>query len=212
MAFRILVCLGFCLGLTATAWAEAGKGEPPKAPPTVNGVRPLSHYDDVVTKNPFSPRMYVRPKPVKKPVKKPIVQGKKVLKKVDNLTLTGVVLDHRAGCYVAMLEVKGKKTLYLPPGKGFNKIKITAVRFNAVDITDHKGKKRTILLGKSFHDGVATRTEWVGGPGPASSSSSSSTASSPSTPPAKKSSLSEAKRREILERLKARRNKLRNKK
>jgi len=156
--------------------------------------------------------MYVKPKPVVKPVIKPVDKGTKVVKKVDNLTLTGVVLDHRVDGYVAMIEVKGKKTLYLPPGKGHNKIKITAVRFNAVDITDHEGKKRTILLGQSFHDGVATRIEWVGGPPPASSSSSSSPSSASSTPPAKKSSLSETKRREILERLKARRNKLRNKK
>ncbi len=182
----------------AAAEAEAAK------PAGANGQKQIEHYDGIITKNPFSPKMYLKPAP--KEEKPPAKPRTRIIIKVSNLTLTGVVWDRASGKYQAMMDVSGGPGVFLPEGSPFRKIRIESVAMDGVEITDHEGARKKIALGQSFHDGETVREEWTGGEEPQAPDKASS-AAAPSDKPAApgQPAMSDDKRKEIEERLRAKR-------
>jgi hypothetical protein len=130
---------------------------------------------------------------------------KKVLP--DNLHFAGVTYDNAARAFHAMVEVEGKGPKFMKPGEKVGVWEVTSVSPAGLTVKDKAGKVRTLALGTAFHDGVTVRWEIEGGPPPspkpassASSGSSRKGGSGGSTP-----KLDDAKRREIIERLKKKR-------
>ncbi len=212
-AWAPIIALALAAGACAAADKPAGGAEPapapgkaaaaePQEPAQANGVKPLEHYEAVITKNPFSPKLYQKPDPPKEEKAPP--PKRKVVTPQDNLRLTGVVFDKASNRYSAMIEVSGATDLFLSEGGVCGKIKVDSVTVNGIEITDHEGKKQGISLGQSFHDGIAVKEEWIGGAPPGSGTEAKAEAPG-AAPPAAPSEMSKEKEKEILDKLRAKR-------
>ncbi|GEM_PF-2971543 len=184
-------------------------GDGPKAPAGkkegAEAEADLSRYEVIKYINPFSPeppKKPQKPKPKVKPKPKP--PPKKVKEAPKNLHFAGVTWDNEKKSFKAMVEVDGKGPVFLAPGGEVGAFKVLRVDMSGMRLKKKGGDLKAVSLGETFHDGETYITRIVGGsesaaekaaPPPSSHSGSSSSSSS----------LSEAKKREIIERLKAKR-------
>ncbi|MHC4601462.1 MAG: hypothetical protein ACYS47_20895 [Planctomycetota bacterium] len=194
------------------AWAPAARGEE-KVPKTENGKKAkavdLSRYKIIKYINPFSPDPPKKEKPpapkvVKPPPKPPV----KVKVEPKNLHFCGVTFDNTLRSNRAMVNVDGKGPRFLKPGDKVGAWEVETVGIDKIKVKGKDGKSRFLNLGERFHDGETVYWETKGGSSRPPSSPPSGASSPSNPPPASPKSgvkLDDAKRREIIERLKARR-------
>lgn len=165
-----------------------------------------SRYEVIKWLNPFSPEPPKKPEPPKPPPP-PEPEPEPVRKEKvapDNIHLAGVFVDHVSGNFVALAEVDGSKARFLHPGDKVGAFEVVRVGMDGMRMKMESGDLKAVSVGDRFHDGVTYIERVVGGGGSSTtttrepSSSSSSSSSSPVD-------LDEARRRELIEKLRKRR-------
>lgn len=150
--------------------------------------------------NPFGP--YKPPPPPAKPVEavKPVPKVVKELR--ETFVITGFLWDNGSQTFQALLETRdGTKRFALVKGQTIGDYEVAVVLDRALGLVHTKTKKPSeIELGGTV-EGAVIGTEEIGGSTPAGATSSPGATASvtPTT------EISDDKRREILEKLKARR-------
>jgi len=181
-----------------------GKDAKPQADPKL--------YEVIKYVNPFSPDPPKRPEP---PKPTPVKEDPKPVEKVkilpDNLHFAGVTYDNKTRALAAMIEVDGKPTLFLDPAGKVGAWEVVKVDMEGLLLKGKDGKTRTLELGTRFHDGVTVEWRVKGGAPPKKSTSSSGSSAGSGGSSSSKSSggsvpkLDDARKREIIERLRKRR-------
>jgi hypothetical protein len=200
------VFLGVLVGVSAARGEEKGpeKGNGKKA----KAVDP-ARYQIIKYINPFSPDPPKKEKPpAPKVEKKPTPPPVKVKVEPKNLHFCGVTFDNTLKSNRAMVNVDGKGARFLKPGDKVGVWELETVSIDKIKVKGKDGKSRFLNLGDRFHDGETVYWETKGGPKskpspPPSGVSKPTRSSSGSGSSGVK--MDDAKRREIIERLRARR-------
>lgn len=162
-------------------------------------------YEIIKHIDPFSPLPPKKPEPPPVPKKpEPPPEPPKMVKvKPDNLHLAGATWDNSGGFFVAMIEVDGQGTRFVKVGEKVGALEILEVDLEGAVLKDSEGNSRKVVMGTRFHDGVTIVERLEGGgpaaPGPAPAASAAGSTEGPAP------TLDEARKREIIERLKAKR-------
>ncbi|MHC4778668.1 MAG: hypothetical protein ACYTFG_08860 [Planctomycetota bacterium] len=197
----VRIGLSAALFLALFPLGAAGEETPKKKNGGKLSAEELKRYEIIKYINPFSPEPPKKPsKPKPKVEKKAPPPPKKVKVLPDNLHFCGVTYDRGGKSYQAMVNVDGKGTKFLTPGGKIGAWEVRKVSVGEMEVRGKDAKSRTLKLGTRFHDGVTVHWRTEGG-----GKITTSTTSKPKSPSAPAPKIDDAKRREIIERLKARR-------
>jgi hypothetical protein len=199
----VALCTAAITALWLAASVLAGEAAPAKEKGKPEPARPLTTFDVIKHVDPFSPDPPKEPAPPSPPPGPPPAPPKKVRVAPDNLHVSGVTWDKVQKALTALVEVEGAGPRFLGTGAKVGHWEVVGVDAAGIEVKAPDGALRKIALGTRFHDGVTFIERLEGGEGSAQPppAAPAAAAEAPAAGPA----LDEAKRKEIIERLKAKR-------
>lgn len=193
--------------LTVTAIASTlalAGGARPAGPASPIGTRPGSARErdkvvaGIVEKNIFAPWREKPATPAPSPRKNG--EGEKPKEVREELVVTGIFYDNVTNAYSALVESRdGERKMTVTPGSACGKYKVKVVLHDRLGLVEEPGGKAVeVFVGGTFEGAVLTREEMASR---ARAGATSTTTDKAAPVP----QLTDTKRNEVLERLKARR-------